>query len=159
MRLRLATRHDLDQIVDIFNTSRNDPRDGMEVEYRKHDFAAYLDATHCLLVVAYEPAIIGASGLDYEFLATERILGFCLAYDLVTWGFVDILCVRPEARKMGIGSELLHWIEDLYDHRWGAIELCYNGYDPQLHQFVRKHGYGEPEDLVWVSKKLTPREN
>lgn len=68
-----------------------------------------------------------------------KIVGFCLAYNLVIWCYVDILVVHGDYRKMGIARELLRRLEAHKD--WRAVEFCHMAESKELAGFAEAAGY------------------
>ncbi len=146
--VRDASSKDVPAITHIFNSYRNDSQPGRVADYEEEDFAAYIGVPHCKLLIAeaWAPELRGT------------ILGFALAYDMVTWGYLDILCVRPEHRGHNIGSHLLSCLETGYADRWGELEVCYYEDDDIIEGYLKRRGYIDHEDVVWCVKPLKDSE-
>lgn len=115
MICREANTADIRNIYHIYkNEVINDVL--LKVQYQENDFQKILDNTEkAELLVAH---------------INNNLVGFLLAFDHITWGYVDILYVKPEYRKKGAAKVL---IATLMERRsgWQVIELCYDSDDDE----------------------------
>lgn len=92
--------------------------------------------------------------LTYEAWDGDTYLGGLMAKAGMTWMFVDLLAVQPEAQGRCIGAQLLQQAEDAARAR-GLAGVWLDTFSFQAPAFYRKHGYREFGQLSDESKGIT----
>ena len=139
--IRPASLEDVKTVAQLNQSSRNEPDGTVGIEYLESDFQAYLGKDHIFFFVAE---------------VDNCVVGFILAFDHGNWGYVDVLCVHPEARSHGLGTELLGAVESIgVTRHWGFIELCRDFTDTQIGAYVERRGYVDVGSVQWYGKLLT----
>lgn len=104
------------------------------IKYTVADFRAYVNDSRSYLLVSVELGVVR---------------GFLLAYDLLSWCYLDILCVMPEYRRKGDATKLL---EDLA-LKSDCIEACYYAPDDAVESFLQHHQFQfNPVRTTWVKR-------
>jgi ribosomal protein S18 acetylase RimI-like enzyme len=139
--IRLATLTDVPTVVELNSVGRNHPDGTVGVKYSESDFVAYCEKSHVIFLVAE---------------AKERIVGYLLAFDHVSWGYLDVLCIHPEYRDKSVGSQLIAFLEFLGGLRgWDLVELCRDEADTRIGKFVERREYLDTGLVRWYAKSIS----
>lgn len=108
------------------------------LSYTADDLRDVLFSTHHRCLVAVEG---------------DDVLGLLLAFDHLSWGYVDIVAVRERNRRQGVGSAMMRYLEA--DPRsWRAIELCHHN-SRALTTFCDELQYLDiPASFIWRHKEI-----
>jgi ribosomal protein S18 acetylase RimI-like enzyme len=114
------------------------------VQYKLEDFElAVRRNAQCQVIVAIQ---------EYH------LVGFLLAYDMLTWGYADLICVKGTLRGKGIAQQLVEFLEVQAPKHWQYLEFCYDPNDKSVSRLVEKAGFlpnFEPDTpMVWRHKPL-----
>lgn len=129
MNITAAKESDIPEILE-FITEHSDYHE--LIPYTAFDLQQYVVDHEVLIATEFY-----AEGL-------EHIIGFLLAYDLKTWGMLDILCVHKGHRRQKIGSKLLEYV--LRENpQWDTLETLVsrtNEYtEEDIELFCSKHDF------------------
>jgi ribosomal protein S18 acetylase RimI-like enzyme len=138
--IRPGRRQDAKAIQALYESSV--PKTTAGLAYEESDWRLYVGRPHVRLIVA-------------EGRLDRGVVGMLLGYDLVNWGYCDVLVVSEKARKLGIGSRLLAAFECSGEDHWVASELAVDQEDEGLRAFVKKHGYAEAGTTEWRVRDLS----
>lgn len=140
LEVRPATAADVSSALQFFKHDRNLDHPERSFEYGEEDLRAYIEAPHCLFLVA---------------ISGGEVVGLVIAYDLVTWGYCDEICVAHQSRGGGIGEALLQAVDRIGAGRWACLEVCYDRADPKTGQYLRGQGFDGDEHLVWMTRPVS----
>ena len=77
--------------------------------------------------------------LVYDF--SGCVVGFILTFDMVDWGFIEVVAVKPEFRRAGIGKKLINHVIAHKKPQWFVTETCYNKIDRGVKKFITECGF------------------
>ena len=66
-------------------------------------------------------------------------------------GYVQVLCIRPECRGQGFGSQLLHWAEERIFRVSPNVFMCVSSFNRDAQRLYERLGYtivGELKDYL-----------
>lgn len=131
MGIRVATQSDVDDIVQIYQQI-NIKTMKTDVKFTKSDFEKHVDNSN---IYVYD---------------IDKIVGFILFYDHITWAYIEVLCVDKNFRGNGIGNKLLNTIKN---ESWNRIELCCHISDVDVINFVEKCNFIPSDQITsWYYK-------
>lgn len=88
----------------------------------------------------------------YVAMVGEQIAGFTiLNMNGGFIGYVQTLCVAPEWRNKGIGSELMSFAEGRIFNEAPNVFICVSSFNPKALRLYQRHGYeviGELKDYI-----------
>lgn len=83
----------------------------------------------------------------------EQIYGFFLIFDMGVWALLDVLCVSPDCRKLGVGEKMLSFMDSLaQDKSWRAIETFVEPTNFKTSCYLNKRGYKTYAAMLYLSK-------
>lgn len=136
--IRPARREDARAIQGVYASGVLEGR--FPVDYDASDWLAYAGVPHVKLLVA-------------EFAG--RIVGMCLGYDLVRWGYLDVLVVDPRCRSRKVGSGLYDAFMAVGRGRWSTAEASVDPREVTLKNFIRKRrGIKSGGTAEWLIQDL-----
>jgi len=104
------------------------------------NFNSYLDALH------------GEYKEVYIVRDKSKVVGFALLQITETFkGYIQSICISPERRGQGIGSELLEFCENKIFQMSPFVFICVSSFDTKAAKLFRKMGYkkiGEIENFI-----------
>ena len=56
-------------------------------------------------------------------------------------GYVQILCVRPDCRRQGFGSDLLRWAEEQIFRDSPNVFICVSSFNPDARRLYERRGF------------------
>ena len=65
-------------------------------------------------------------------------------------GYVQILCVRSDCRRQGLGSALLHWTEERIFRDSPNVFICVSSFNPDARRLYERRGF----EFVGVLREL-----
>jgi len=136
--IRPALARDAPAIQSLYESSV--PKTTAGLAYEEGDWKLYVQWPHVQLFVAEQ---------------FDSLVGVLLGYDLVNWGYCDVLVVSEKARSLGVGTNLLLAFERSCEGRWVASELAVDREDEGLREFVKKRGYAEAGMTEWRVRDLS----
>ena len=137
--IRPARRDDAQIIQEIYTACV--PVDVAGLTYEVSDWPLYVGVAHVHLLIAETKE--------------GEVVGFLLGYDLVNWGYIDILVVRHSARGKGAGAALIASFEKRAEGRWVASELAVDPEDVELWVFLKGRGYTKAGTTEWCVHDLS----
>lgn len=66
-------------------------------------------------------------------------------------GYIQTICVDPDWRRGGLGTEILDWAEARIFRRWPNVFLCVSSFNDGAHALYQRRGYelvGELRDYL-----------
>jgi len=134
--VRRATVCDVPSINWLYMSNENTRRE--PIKYDESDFTDYVKDGRSMLLV-YDDG--------------REIVGFLLAYDLVNWCYIDVLIIRPDRVRKGIGSALVRYLSMMNDG-WDCIEVCYY-VDQRIEGFFTGLGFDTNDAVTrWVTRDV-----
>jgi GNAT superfamily N-acetyltransferase len=133
--IRKAEDTDLDCIVKIYNDTIEDNR-----MYKG---------------LNYSPKELQDKYLNKIYVAEQfgEIYGFFLIFDNGVWGLLDILCVAPDKRKLGVGHKMLSFIDRLaQDKSWRAVETFVEPRNFKSAEYLSHRSYKCYESMLYLAK-------
>lgn len=73
--------------------------------------------------------------------AAGAVIGFAVAYDMILWGYIDIVAVSPFHRKAGVGRSLLAFVA-AQRTSWLSIAACHHEGNQASWCMFNAAGYG-----------------
>lgn len=106
--------------------------------YDEEDFRRIIEAPHVRAVVAE---------------AQGRAVGVALAFDMVIWGYIDLLVVHKDWRIHGLGKKL---VEEIPTDGWWALELCHLAELEGLGKMAERIGFQAcGKSWTWRHKQIS----
>jgi len=134
--IRRAKKEDIKSVYKIYSDDTHDGHDFEPITYSIKDFYEYCPDKRTLLLVYEEKG---------------AVMGFVLAYDLLKWCYLDILCVSKKFRNKGIGLKLINKIFALKP-KFDSIEMCYYSDDTVMQKYLEKNNFKfNDKKTTWVS--------
>lgn len=140
MKLVITTRkaeiYDIPGIYQVYTNGANVTIYNEPIEYSKIDFIDYIDDNRSILLVCDDG---------------REIIGFLLAFDMLSWCYVDILIVDRQNQRKGVASRLIDYLLRIGNKNWETIEMCYY-VDQNIEVFFEKAGFVfNKASTKWVS--------
>ena len=139
VKIRLLKKRDISSLLTFYTKQRDYPKKPRDYDYDGTELELYRKSDHCHILVA----ILG-----------NKVVGYSIFYDLLTWGYIDELCVHKDYRNRHIGTTMFNWIEDKYREKWTCVEMAALVEDKEMIFYMSKLGFGCEKGLVWKSKGL-----
>jgi ribosomal protein S18 acetylase RimI-like enzyme len=78
----------------------------------------------------------------YKILDEQGVAGFAVL-DMrgLTRGYIQILCVRPDRRRQGLGSRLIRWSEDRIFRESPNAFICVSSFNPDAQRLYERLGF------------------
>lgn len=135
--IRLAVLEDAARIYEIYCGYLNKQVQS-ECKYNLESFELYIDSEHVNIHVYENNSII---------------IGFILTFDMVDWGFIEVVSVDPAHRRKGIASQLIKHVIQHPKPLWFVIESCYNLSDNGVDTLLKNTGFQPSSQRTeWVYK-------
>ena len=138
--LRLATKADAEQIVEIYKNSHN---------VKDHDY-------HSPIYLQSVNDYIDAGCPFYVAESEGKVLGFLLAFDHIRWCYVESIVVSNEARGKGIATALLNKVIADGSNYWKGVGLCFDTSDQMMDRWTLKNGLQGSDTLYWRERMFNP---
>ena len=136
--IRPATEDDAEQILGLYLNSTNMGHSFEPAKYDVEDFRMYAGDERTILLVDQTCNILS---------------GFVLAYNLLSWCYLDVLVVHHNFRRGGVAKELI-WEVRRHCLPGIPIESCYYSDDNDIKQFLQKTGWEHNwVPTRWVKKR------
>lgn len=94
------------------------------------------------------------------FVAVEEsnIIGALFAHEKIWWNnaevFIEEMFVRPDRQGQGVGSALMHAVEDyIRQHSLAGITLSTNRFAPAA-GFYRRHGFTDCGHVLFMAREM-----
>lgn len=101
---------------------------------------------HCLALIQRPDREVYVAGAD------NQILGFIILVMTGAFvGYIQIICVAPDARSRGVGSELIAFAEERIFRETKNVFLCVSSFNPRARALYERLGYecvGELKDYL-----------
>lgn len=128
LNVRQGRPEDAETVLKVF-ADRNTAHDYPDITVSKDE----IQAKHVILLIAEDD---------------NDLCGFVLAYDLVTWCYLDTIVVKNNTRGKGIGKALLNALRTK-STKWDHISTCVHFKDPNTTQWFSKQGFQGEDHLIW----------
>lgn len=112
-----------------------------------HGRAFEFDGFRSVIFSPHHRCVVAAEGAD--------VVGFILAYDHATWGYIDVIAVRARLRRQGIVHQMVEYVIANPNH-WKTIELCHEPDDTGPAGLASGLGFTTHETFVWRIKETRP---
>lgn len=112
---------------------------------------SYTIETLCKLIDSRNAFILVAEKED------NQVIALLIGYNMVFWGYFDVLCVHKVWRGDKIGTQLLHAAERYGRQTWNwtDVQLTHNPFNKKIDSFCEKNGYKMQRDVyVWRWKSF-----
>lgn len=134
--IRKTRKKDFQAILDLYQ-QRNDKSTNF-IDITQSCLEKYLNKPQIVLITAVEK---------------EKIVGFCLTFDMVLWGYIDTLIITKKHRRKGIGTKIINYLKKFNDD-WVSLETAILTYDSEVKVWVTSQGFRGKDYLTWKILKL-----
>ena len=139
LKIRFIKSEDIKSLLTFYTKDRDYPKKPRKMDYDEDDIDSYIKSDHCKIVVAK---------IDND------VVAYSIFYDLITWGYIDEICVNKSHRNIGVGTKIFKWIEKKYKNKWYCIEIAAHAENTEMIKYLTKLGFITDDKLVWKFKVL-----
>ncbi|VVB75731.1 Acetyltransferase (GNAT) family protein [Candidatus Tiddalikarchaeum anstoanum] len=133
-----AEKEDIPEIYRLYTKETNLGHDFEPILHKIKDFYDYLKNKQSILLV---------------YKIEGEVAGFTLLYDMISWGYLDIICINKKYRNKGIASKLIEHALDIRHEAWESLEACYFEGDNGVESFFKKNNFTlNKKPTIWVAK-------
>lgn len=114
-----------------------------------------MESTSLYKSLNYSPKEIQDKYLNKIYVAEQfgEIYGFFLIFDNGVWALLDILCVCPNKRKLGVGYKMLSYIDRLaQDKCWRAVETFVQPSNFKTAEYLTHRSFKCYESMLYLAK-------
>jgi Acetyltransferase (GNAT) family len=140
MKIREAAHRDAFRINEICQESSG------RFKYTVSDLCALMDAERNAIILVAEKE-------DED----KGIVGFVIAYNMVRWGYIDLLCVSRVWENCKAGYKLLKSVERYGTESWNWREVSFfrDAFDLDVQKFVDNNKYKLRDSVyIWSYKEF-----